>query len=62
MQMFKRPLKHLKSGSRLPKKNCFIYFSEMLFHFTSKAFFVLKLFNFLSWLFGHVEKMASLEI
>ena len=26
------------------------------FHFTSKAFFVLKIFNFLSWLFGHVTK------
>ena len=26
------------------------------FHFTSKALFVLKIFNFLSWLFGHVAK------
>ena len=26
------------------------------FHSMSKALFVLKVFNFLSWLFGHVEK------
>ena len=26
------------------------------FHFTSKAVFVLKIFKFLSWLFGHVAK------
>ena len=26
------------------------------FHFTSKALFVLKIFNFLSWLFGHAAK------
>ena len=26
------------------------------FYFTSKAFFVLKIFKFLSWLFGHVSK------
>ena len=26
------------------------------FYFTSKAFFVLKIFKFLSWLFGHVAK------
>ena len=26
------------------------------FYFTSKAFFVLKMIKFLSWLFGHVAK------
>ena len=26
------------------------------FYFTSKALFVLKIFKFLSWLFGHVAK------
>ena len=26
------------------------------FYFTSKALFVLKIFKFLSWLFGHVSK------
>ena len=31
------------------------------FYFTLKARFVLKIFKFLSWLFGHVEKTARLE-
>ena len=31
------------------------------FYFTLKAIFVLKIFTFLSWLFGHVEKTARLE-
>ena len=31
------------------------------FYFTLKALFVLKIFKFLSWLFGHVEKTAQLE-
>ena len=31
------------------------------FHFALKALFVLKIFKFLSWLFGHAEKMAPLE-
>ena len=26
------------------------------FYFTLKAFFILKIFKFLSWLFGHVSK------
>ena len=34
---------------------------ENAFYFTLKALFVLKIFKFLSWLFGHVEKMARLE-
>ena len=29
------------------------------FYFTSKAFFVLKIFKFLSWLFGHVAKQPD---
>ena len=56
--------KALKSGSQIPKKRV-IYFIEsplkMLknaFYFTLKALFVLKIFKFLSWLFGHVEEMA----
>ena len=32
------------------------------FYFILKALFVLKIFKFLSWLFGHVEKTARLEI
>ena len=31
------------------------------FYFTLKALFVLKIFKFLSWLSGHVEKTARLE-
>ena len=31
------------------------------FYFTLKALFVLRIFKFLSWLFGHVEKTAQLE-
>ena len=31
------------------------------FYFILKAFFVLKIFKFLSWLFGHAEKKAWLE-
>ena len=44
---------YLKPDSYLPK----IYLLFIL-----KALFVLKIFDFLSWLFGHVEKMAWLEI
>ena len=31
------------------------------FYFTLKTLFVLKIFKFLSWLFGHVEKTGRLE-
>ena len=31
------------------------------FYSILKALFVLKIFKFLSWLFGHIEKTASLE-
>ena len=30
-------------------------------YFILKAFFVLRIFKFLPWLFGHVEKMAWFE-
>ena len=30
-------------------------------YFILKALFVFKIFKFLSWLFGHVEKMALKE-
>ena len=58
----------LKSGSHLPKKFCFICFIEdpinlmkNAFYFILKVLFVLKIFKFLSRLFGHVEKTAWLE-
>ena len=57
----------VKSDSHLPKKD-FICFngspSKMMkntFYFILKALFVLKIFKFLSWLFGHVEKTAWWE-
>ena len=49
-------------------KICFICFNESslklmknAFYFILKALFVLKIFRFFSWLFGHVEKTAWLE-
>ena len=50
-----RENKNLKSGSHLPKKNCFICFNDSpskvmknVFYFILKALFVLKIFKFLS--------------
>ena len=34
----------------------------MMKNFILKALFVLKIFKFLSWVFGHMEKTAWLEI
>ena len=61
--------KHLKSDSHLPKKICVIYLIENPFYkndkkrflFHVKSSFVLKIFKFLSRLFGHVGKTASFE-
>ena len=57
----------LKLGSHRRKK-VFICFNDSpskimknAFYFILKALFVLKIFKFLSWLFGHVEKTAWLE-
>ena len=57
--------KKLKVGTSLSEKNCIICFIERLleimnnaFYFILKALFILKIFNFLSKLFGHVEKTA----
>ena len=50
------------------KKKNFICFNDSpskmmknVFYFILKALFVLKIFKFLYWLFGHVEKTAWLE-
>ena len=58
----------LKSGSHPPKEILFVCFNNSLskmmknaFYFILKALFILKILNFLSWLFGHVEKTAWLE-
>ena len=34
---------------------------KMPFYFILKAFFALKIFKFLSWLFGYAEKTTWLE-
>ena len=53
----------LKSDSHLPKKIVFVCFNESplkvmkyAFYFILKALFILKVFRFLSWYFGHVEE------
>ena len=58
----------LKSDSHLPKKNCVIYLIESplkmmknAFYFILKALFVLKIFKFLSQLFGHEGKTTWSE-
>ena len=55
----------IKVGTWPSKEICFICFNESplknAFCFISKALFVLKIFKFLSWLSGYVEKTAWLE-
>ena len=58
----------VKVGLSPSKKKCFICFSgstskmmKNAFYFLLKAFFVLKIFKFLSWISGHLEKTAWLE-
>ena len=55
----------IKVGLSPSKKNCVICFIESplkmmknAFYFILKTLFVLKIFKFLSWLFGHVGKTA----
>ena len=57
--------KCLKLDTHLPNKIIFIFFNESslkmiknAFYFILKAVFVLKIFKFLSSLFGHIEKAA----
>ena len=52
-----------KVGLPPSKKNVFIYLNKSslkmmknAFYFTLKAFLVLQIFTFLSWVFGYVEK------
>ena len=58
----------LKSDSQLPKNFFIICVPENLlkmlknaFYFILKTLFILKIFKFLSWLFGHTEKTVWLE-
>ena len=57
-----------KVGPSPSKKNCSICFNKNtlkmmknVFSFTLKVLFVLKIFNFLCWFFGYVEKTTWLE-
>ena len=60
-----------KSGLKaefLPSEKYFIRFNDSLlkmmkiaFYFILKALFILKIFRFLSWLFGNLEKTALLR-
>ena len=58
---------YLKSDSHLPKKLCYLLHwkpfrnDEKYYFFYLESCFFLKIFKFLSWLFGHVGKMTSLE-
>ena len=57
-----------KFGLSPSTKICFTFFSESslkmiknVFYFILKALFVLKIFKFLSWFFGRVEKRLDLK-
>ena len=59
----------LKVGLSPCKKNLFICFNDSLskimknaFYFILKALFVLKIFNFLSWLYGNVKNSLIRKI
>ena len=58
----------LKSDSHLLKKKFVVCVTESplklmknLFYFILKALFFLKIFKFLSWLFGHIKKRLDLK-
>ena len=68
MDSYDMVIQTLKVGLSPSGKNCFVCFTESplkvmrnTFCFILKALFVLKIFKFLSWLFGHVEKTTWLE-
>ena len=49
----------LKADSHLPKNDeSPLKKMKTAFYFILKAYFVLNIFEFKSWLFGHVEKIA----
>ena len=65
---FLKVLQDREAGLLHSKKKFFICFNDSLFelmkiafYFILKAFFVLKIFNVLFWLFGHVEEMTWIE-
>ena len=65
---FLKVLQDREAGLLHSKKIFFICFNDSLFemmkiafYFILKAFFILKIFNVLFWLFGHVEEMTWIE-
>ena len=52
----------LKSHFHLPKNESLLKTMKNAFYFILKAFFLLKIFKFLSCYYGHVEKTAWLGI
>ena len=54
-----RNLKALSGLSQFLAIESLLKMMKNAFYFTSKAVFVLKVFNFLSWLFGHVAKQLN---
>ena len=68
MDSYGMVIQTLKVGLSPSGKKCILCFIESplkvmrnTFYFILKALFVLKIFKFLSWLFGHVEKTTWLE-
>ena len=66
--LFKLKRLNSKSDSHLPNKIMFMCFDEgplkmmkNTFYFVLKALVILKIFKFMYWLFGHVEKTGWLE-
>ena len=62
------PAAIVKARPSPSKRNCVVCFIENplkmiknAFYFMLKASFILKVFKFLSWRFGHAEKMVWLE-
>ena len=58
----------LKSDSHFPNQICFYCFKgcslkkmKNAFYCILRALFVLKIFKFLAWLYGHLEKTAWLK-
>ena len=52
---------NLKVGSSTSKKICFVCFNESPLKMMKNTLYILKIFKFLSWLIGHVEKRALLK-
>ena len=56
-----RAYRHILRSEKIFDNSNPLKMMKNAFCFTLKALFVLKIFRFLSWLFGHVEKTTRLE-